>query len=476
MNPDVVKDTQSSLYSMRSMESLCHPKSIALIGASKNKKKIGNTILHYLKDWQGRLYLVNPQEQEIDGYKVHADVADLPDSVELAIITLEAHKAVEAAKKCAEKNCQSLIILASGFSESDADGIRLEQELTQHVLSKGTRILGPNTLGLFIPGTGLDTIFVEHGDKMFAHQGEVAFITQSGSVGVEALGVSGIIGWGLRAFVGLGNRIDIGENELLDYFAHDERTKCIAVYLETFQHGREFVELCSQITPRKPVVVLKAGRSEIAQTAIASHTGKMASPDDVFYGAGKQSGIILARNEEQLTDYAKVLSCEPPAFDAHVAVVTFAGGYGIITLDLISETDFLKVARLSDETVSRIKQKTLRFASLNNPIDLTASADHVMMANTLAALEEDPAVGIIFCIAFFAPPKIGRGLIDILAEHRRKTKKPLVVYVAYGPFTDEIAYTLYQKGVTTFTSLSRAVRAMDALAQRGQYLKRSGVV
>jgi acyl-CoA synthetase (NDP forming) len=156
--------------------------------------------------------------------------------------------------------------------------------------------------------------------------------------------------------------------------------------------------------------------------------------------------------------------------------VTFAGGYGIITLDLISETDFLKVARLSDETVSRIKQKTLRFASLNNPIDLTASADHVMMANTLAALEEDPAVGIIFCIAFFAPPKIGRGLIDILAEHRRKTKKPLVVYVAYGPFTDEIAYTLYQKGVTTFTSLSRAVRAMDALAQRGQYLKRSGVV
>ena len=116
-----------------------------------------------------------------------------------------------------------LIILASGFSEADADGARLEAELKEYVLSPGTRILGPNTLGLFVPGTGLDTIFVEHGDTMFAEPGEMALITQSGSVGVEAIGVSGVIGWGLRAFVGLGNRIDIGENELLDYFAHDEQ-------------------------------------------------------------------------------------------------------------------------------------------------------------------------------------------------------------------------------------------------------------
>jgi acetyltransferase len=199
----------------------------------------------------------------------------------------------------------------------------------------------------------------------------------------------------------------------------------------------------------------------------------MASPADVFEGAGRQSGIVIASNEEQLTDYAKILSREPHAGNTGVAVVTCAGGYGIITLDLISETDFLTLARLSAQTVSRLKRKTLRFASLSNPIDLTASADNAMMAETLSALEGDPAVGIIFCIAFFAPPKIGRGLIDILAGHRAGTKKPLVVYVAYGPYTDEMAYTLYQKGVTTFTSLSRAVRAMDALARRGQYLKRS---
>jgi acyl-CoA synthetase (NDP forming) len=456
---------------VKHIDALCHPASIALIGASGNKQKIGGVILEYLVNRKGRLYLVNPREREIMGMKVHADVSDLPDGIDLAVITLEAHGAVEAAKKCACKNFRVLIIPASGFAEADEEGIRLENELKRHVMSKNTRILGPNTLGLFIPGTGLDTIFVEHGDTMFATPGEVALITQSGSVGVEALGVSGVIGWGLRAFIGLGNRIDIGENELVEYFSLDTRTKCIAVYLETFQNGHAFIDLCRKITPHKPVVVLKAGRSEAAQKAIVSHTGKMASPIEIFYGAGRQTGILLARNEEHLTDYAKVLSREPPAFNPAVSVVTFAGGYGIITLDLISETNFLEIARLSNETVLKMKRKVPRFASLNNPVDLTASADNTMMAGTLDALDQDPAVGIIFCIAFFAPPNVDRGLIEILAAHRRKTKKPFVVFVAYGPFTDEIAYTLYQKGVMTFTSLSRAVRAMDALAERGWYLK-----
>jgi len=308
---------------------------------------------------------------------------------------------------------------------------------------------------------------------MFASPGEIALITQSGSVGVEAIGVSGVIGWGLKAFVGMGNRSDIGENDLLEYFAHDEGTKCIALYLETFQDGHAFIDLCRRITPGTPIVVLKAGRSEAAQKAIASHTGKMASPVEIFWAAARQAGVLIAGNEEQLTDYAKILSREPPAYEPRVAVVTFAGGYGVITLDLISETSRLGLATLSGETVSRIGRHALPFASLANPVDLTASADTQMVAETLQALEEDPGVGMIFCIAFFAPPKIGRGLIEILADHRSKTSKPFIVFVAYGSFTDEIAHTLYKKGVTTFTSLSRAVQAMNALAERGHCLKRN---
>lgn len=457
------------------MESLFYPQSIALIGDWENSQKIGGIVRGHLKDWQGSLYLVNPQESRIGGYEVHSDIADLPDAVDLAVITLDARRAVNAAVRCAEKGFRNLIICAGGFSESGQEGAHLEQVLRHGVLARGSRILGLNTLGIFVPGAGLDTIFVEHGDRMFAQPGDVAFITQSGSVGVEALGVSGVIGWGLRAFVGLGNRVDIGENDLLDHFARDGKTRCIALYLETFQHKKRFMELCRSITPTKPVVVLKAGRSGMAQAAIASHTGKMASPEDVFYRVGRQYGIVLARNEEQLTDLAKILSREPATTNTGVAVITFGGNYGIITLDLISEIDFLTVASLTEKTRSRLRQTTPRFASLNNPIDLTASADIKMMEDTLAALEADPTVGIIFCIALFAPPRIGRGLVEVLAEHCRQTIKPLVVYVAYGPFTDEVALTLYHKGVTTFTSLSRAVQAMDALPQRGKYLERLGL-
>ncbi|HQG32183.1 MAG TPA: CoA-binding protein, partial [Deltaproteobacteria bacterium] len=402
----VDEPTSSAQDVVKAAGPFVHPETLALIGATSRGDKVGNRILQYLAGWQGRLFLVSRNESEIMGRPACRDIADLPDSIDLAVIAVEARKAVEAAKRCADKNFRAVIIPASGFSETGTEGERLEEELRQRVSAKGTRVLGPNTLGVFIPGTGLDTVFVEHGDRMFAEPGESVFITQSGSVGIEALGVSGVIGWGLKAFIGLGNRIDMGENEFIEYFARDHQARSIALYLETFQDGGAFIDICRRTTPVKPVIVLKAGRSEEALHAVASHTGKMSSPAEVFTGAARQAGIILAQNEEQLTDFAKILSREPPVFDPGVAVVTFAGGYGIITLDLIADTEHLFPARLSERTVSRIRQSIPAFASADNPVDLTASADNGMMERTLQALEDDPNVGIIFCIAFFAPPRV----------------------------------------------------------------------
>jgi len=458
---------------MRDIEALCFPKSIVIVGASGKEGIIGNTIVQNVLHWQGQLYLVSYHEAEIMGKKTFPDLSEIPDHLDLAIIALNAKKAVNVAQECAKKKFKVLTILSSGFSESDEAGALRELTLRESVVSTGTRILGPNTLGVFIPGTGLDTIFVEHGDRMFATPGDVTLITQSGSIGVEAPGVSGVIGWGLRAFIGLGNRIDIGENELLEYFDHDKNTKSIAVYIETFQDGDGFLEICRKLTPRKPVVVLKAGRSEAAIEAVASHTGKMASPTGVFFGAAKQCGIHLADNEEDLTDFSKILAREPAPAHSQTAVITNAGGYGIVTLDLVAGTKYLRVDRLSEKTIFQIKEKAPSFASFNNPIDLTASSDNAMTEHALNVLEKDPSVGLIFCHALFAPPKIDRGgLIDILISHRRRTKKPFVVFVAYGPFTNEIALTLYQKGVMTFTSLSRAIKAMDKLAERGHFLNK----
>ena len=455
---------------MRNLHYLFNPESIVLVGASDTEGKAGNTILSNLGTWKGPLFLVNQSIPEINGRKVYREIEELPDHLDLAIIALGSAKAVEAARKCAQKGFRNLIVIASGFSEIGKEGVLLENELRKEVLSKGTRILGPNTLGVFIPGTGIDTIFVEHGDKMFSEPGDVAFITQSGSVGVESLGAAGVIGWSLRAFVGIGNRIDIGENDLLEYFSRDEKTKCIALYLETFDDAQEFMKRSAQITPVKPIVLLMAGKTEMARDAVASHTGKMASVGQVFYGVAKQIGVHLANHEEELADYSKVLSREPPAVNPRMAIVTCAGGYGIIALDLLSDAKYLKRAELSADTVSKIRKIVPSYASLSNPIDLTASADNGMIANTLKCLENDSNVGIIFTFAFFAPSGIDLDLIDILAEHRSKTKKPFIVCVAYGPYTNELAHRLYQKGVVAFTSLSRAMKAMDILAERAIYL------
>lgn len=459
---------------MKYIDKLLNPTSIALIGASSNPSKVGNIILKNLieQKWRGKIYPVNPNEKEILGIKVYPDVNSLPDGIDIALIALNATLTVNAAKECVQKGIKIIIPVAGGFSETDEKGKKLEDEMRQYVISRGGRILGPNTLGVFIPGTGFDTIFVEHGDKMFSKPGEVAFITQSGSVGVEALGYAGTTGFGLRAFVGLGNRTDISENEFIDYFANDSITKCIAFYLETFANGREFIEKCAKVTPNKPVVVLKAGRSEASAKAVASHTGRIATTGKVFFGACKQYGLTLAYNEEELTDFSKILAREPLPKGNKVAIVSPAGGFAIIALDLISESSLLAPATLSDETVHRIKEKVLPFASVHNPIDLTASCDDKMVFDTLSEVAKDPNVDIILTIAFYSPPALTTFQIDMLIEFRKKVNKPFVVYTTYGPYTYEIVKRLYEGGIVAFTSLRRAIRSIEILVERSNFLKK----
>ncbi|MCP4138521.1 MAG: hypothetical protein GY754_46615 [bacterium] len=457
----------------KNMEYLIHPKSIALIGASSKHGKPGNTILYNLLKWEGDLFLVNPNEEEIMGKKVFNDIADLPPAIEMAIIALKAAASVAVVKECVNRGFKILIVIAGGFSEAGAGGKALENEIKQAAAEKGVRLLGPNTLGVFIPGKGPDTVFVDHGDIMFSSPGGITLISQSGSVGVEAPGAVGVIGWGLRAFVGIGNRADINEEDLVEFFSHDAGTRCLAFYLETFAHGRKFFEKCKEIVPKKPVVLLKAGRTDMAARAVASHTGKiMAASGRVLQGACKQAGIHLADDEEKLVDYSKILSQEPPACNPKVAIVTSAGGYGIIALDLLAGTRYLKLAAIGEETQKKLKEKAIPFASLNNPIDLTASVDNNMIAHTLDCLEDDPDVGIILTVIFFSTPNVDFHLIDVLAQHRKKTRKPLVVYTSYGPYTNERAHQLYDKGVTAFTSLRRAIEALDILAERGYFLSR----
>jgi acetate---CoA ligase (ADP-forming) len=456
---------------------LLKPRAVAVIGATSKGGKVGHIIFETLLRSDRPIYPIHPTEETILGHKTLHRIEDLPADVDLAVIATGADRATEAAEACGKKGIPFIAPVAGGFGESGAAGKALEERLRTVVERYGSRILGPNTLGLFLPQERLDTIFVEHGDRALAQGGGVAFITQSGSVGVEALGLESTIGFGLRAFVGLGNKIDLDEVDFMQHFATDERTTCVALYVEALSDGRAFLEAAREVAKQKPVVVLKAGRTPTAAAAASSHTGRLAGSDRVVGGAFRQYGIQRAFDEEQLCDAARVLAMAPVPRGRRVAVVSPAGGYGVMATDYIEAADPivpLAMAKLSPKTEARLKEVAPAFGSIHNPIDLTASATDDMTIEALRAVADDDGVDLVLSMALFAPPGITDGLISRIAGLAADVAKPIILVAQFGPFTNGHLSRFHDHGVVGFPSVARGVRAARALVERAQVRQKLG--
>ncbi|MEA1967670.1 MAG: acetate--CoA ligase family protein [Thermodesulfobacteriota bacterium] len=455
------------------MKNLLNPESIAVIGASDKPDKIGSIILKALLKYNKPLYPVHHSHGQIFGIKTFPDIKSLPKNTSLAVIATGAEKAVAAAEECAKNGIKMLIIVAGGFGETDTPGKLLEKKLKKICKKYKTRILGPNTLGIFQPPENFDTIFVEHGDRSLAAGGGTAFISQSGSVGVEALGLAGNTGFGLRGFVGLGNKCDLDELDFLLHYAKDKAATCLAFYLENITRAREFMIQAKKVSKIKPVVVLKAGTTEAGAVAASSHTGRLAGSDRVVNGAFRQFGIQRVFDDEELCDAAKTLATLVPAKGNQVALLSPAGGYGVMGADYV-ESSFqgpgLKMAELEKETMDKLQKTTFSFASCSNPVDVTASATDEIMGSALEYLILDKNVDIIICTAFFAPPAITDNLVNVIASKVKASAKPVIVFTQYGPFTNRYLLKFHKQGVTGFPSISRAVRAARFLYERSLIL------
>lgn len=451
------------------LNKLLKPRAIAVIGATNKEGRIGKIIFENLLSSGRPLFPVHPKEKEISGIKVHSSIGGLPDEIDLAIVVIGAENSISAALECARKGISYIIVVAGGFSETGQLGIKLEEHLKEIPKKYGSRVLGPNTLGIFVPGERIDTIFVEHGDKALAGGGKIAFITQSGSVGTEALGLASNTGFGLRAFIGLGNKCDLNELDFLKYFSDDEKTSCIALYIENLVHGREFLAAAKEASIIKPVVLLKAGQTSAGATAVMSHTGRLAGSNEVVDGALRQYGILRVFDDEELCDAAKTLVMCPPARGNRIAIITPGGGYGVMGSDHIEtvrDSTRLSMARLSYATQERIREATLPFASCRNPIDLTASSTDDMYGAALDAVIDDDGVDIVICVGFFSPPDLSDVLIDKIAQRTARSLKPIITFINYGPFTDLYLRRFYDAGVVGFPSIGRAVRAARVLVER----------
>jgi len=459
------------------LHKLFKPSSIAVVGASTQPEKTGHVILRHLKQGPFRLYPVNPNRDEILGLLCYPTVSALPEVVDVAILSVTANLTVEALRDCVKAGVPFVISVAGGFSEIGEAGREVQEQMSEAVRGTKTRLLGPNTMGVLVPELKMDMFFLSQERSPRPGSGSIALISQSGSVLTGVYESAEDTHVGLRACVGLGNKADLDENDFLEHFMQDEKTRCIALYLESFRDGREFVRTARRVAQRKPVVVLKVGRTTSGARAAASHTGALATTSDALVsGALKQAGVLRAMDEQELLDAAKALANLDHIKGDRIAVIGSAGGLGVIAADYVaSRTNgfSMRMAALSEETKDRFREKIPYFASVENPVDLTGVVTDQMYYEVLEIVQRDKGVDAVLLNLLFQPPNMTMGLLDIAEKWARGGKKPLVVCSVSGNFPRPILRRLEEKGIPTYTTLKRGVFALHCLHERGRFLERA---
>ncbi len=475
----------------KKLNAFFNPCSAAVIGASKKVDKAGNVIFKnfaYNKTrgvFKGEIYPVNPNEESILGFKCYPSITEIPGELDLIVIVVPAKVVQTIMEEAVIKKVKTAIIITSGFRE--IGNIQQEQQLVATAKKAGIRILGPNCLGVYYQKTGVDTLFLPEtkvlttGDEVIATPrpmvGNIAIVTQSGAFGVAALDVLAGRQIGISKFVSFGNKSDVTESEMMHYLLYDDETKVILLYVEDIKYGRKFLKIASKVTAKKPVVVLKAGRSAAGARAAASHTGAIAGSDEIYDAAFKQSGVIRARDMEEFFDMGKALAMQPPAFGRNIGVLTDAGGPGIMAVDEC-ESKGLTVNRFSEETLQQFQKlkeqgELPKFAATSNPVDLTGSVTDDMFEVAADLMFQDPEVHGIILLGLHHLPALREKYIDSVANVSSKYSKPIVM-CDIGE-TEMALYTRFRfdkLGIPSYPSPEDAARAMNALSRYGAYLKK----
>jgi acetyl coenzyme A synthetase (ADP forming)-like protein len=386
------------LFTAASLRPLFRPHAVAVVGASRDPSSIGFKILEalVLHRFQGPVYPVNPRAAVVGSIRAYASVRDIPEPVDLAVVAVPRHIVPGVVDECAERGVKALVVITAGFAEVDAEGRQLQQQLVDKVRGYGMRLVGPNCFGVLNtdPTVRLNATF----SPLFPPPGRVALSSQSGALGLAILSLARRLQLGLSTFISVGNKADVSGNDLLQYWEEDEHTDVILLYLESFGNPRRFARLARRVSRRKPVVVLKSGRTRAGSRAAGSHTAALAASEVAVEALFQQTGVIRAETLAEMFELAAVLGSQPLPKGRRVAIVTNAGGPGILCADAC-EAGGLLVPELSSATRQRLSAFLPLQASLSNPVDLIASAgpEHYRQAvETLLASDEVEALVVIY--------------------------------------------------------------------------------
>jgi acetyltransferase len=484
---------------IRNLDAVFEPKSVAVIGASREPNKIGHVILRNFIEggFAGPVYPINPHADEILGLSALKRTSDAPGVVDCALIAVPAPFVVEALQDSIRAGARAAVVITGGFSE--VGNPRPEEEMAKLANDHDLALIGPNCMGVLNPAARVDSVFLPIYKMGRPHSGGISFISQSGAVGGCIVDLAARSGMGMAKFVSYGNAAVITETDLLQYLAQDDSTRVVVNYLEGVRDGRAFLQAATALTTTKPLVVLKAGTSRLGAAAAASHTGALAGSNEVYSAAFRQSGACQARTLDELFDLAKVFSMplelgqikktnvEHPLVNlvhpsAHpnlshsqshtprIGIITNGGGNGVLAADSI-EKEGLALSEFTDHSRHALAAMLPTTSRVHNPLDLIGDADAARYDKALQILLEDPTIDALVIIVLFQTAALDSTIINILVRAAQTRRKPMVVVSTGGEYTELHRRILDSYGIPTYSSPSSAVRALSQFMEYARRLK-----
>ena len=453
------------------LRSLLAPRTIAVIGASRRPETIGNQITRNLvtHGFTGAVYPVNPVARAVTGVRAYPRVADLPDRPDLAVIVVPAAQVIDVAEECGSAGVPSLCVISAGFKEIGPRGAELERQLVATVRGHGMRMIGPNCMGVLNahPDVAMNATFA----PAMPPFGSAAFVSQSGALGASVIDYAREYGIGLSQFVSVGNKPDISGNDLLLAWEHDPSVKVVLMYVENFGNPQRFLEIASRMTRTKPIIVVKSGRSQAGARAASSHTGALAASDRAVDALLTQAGVLRAASMEELFDMAMAFTTDAIPRSRRTAVLTNAGGPGILAADAL-EASGLELVDLAPETVARLAPLFPPEASIRNPLDMIASANPAGYHAALRAILDDPGIDAV--VPIFVPP-FGvkqEDVAEAIVAAARGSDKPLLAVLMGREGLPQGRAELNAAGIPAYIFPESAARALAALNRHREWAER----
>ena len=435
---------------VRQMNRIMKPKAVAVIGASAENGKIGNSVMKNLINggYQGEIYPIHPKADEIMGKKVYKSVKDVPGEIDIAVFAIPASLVAPALVECGEKKIVGAILIPSGYAETG--NLKGQEEIQAIGQKYGIRLMGPNIYGFYYTHANLCATFCTAYDV----KGSAALSSQSGGIGMAIIGFSRSAKMGVSAIVGLGNKSDLDEDDLLTFFEQDDNTRIIAQHCEDLKDGRAFAEVAKRVSKKKPVVVLKAGRTSAGAKAASSHTGALAGNDKIYEDVFNQCGVIRARSLRDMLEFARGIPVLPTPKGENVVIITGAGGSGVLLSDACVDNK-LSLMTIPPDLDAAFRKFIPPFGAAGNPVDITGGEPPITYVNTVKLGLEDPRIHALilgYWHTIVTPPMVfAKNMVEVKNAMKAKgIEKPIVASLAGDIEVEEAADYLYQNGIVAY--------------------------